>query len=282
MRGSTGRIPSGPAPPSTQDKKARQERSCRAFLCVSLLHESDNVRLGPYKRLYARGAPRRGINLRSKTLDIWAGELARVRAAHWHNVYQWELSHADESDLTGNETEAPLELLRRAHAAGENDDRASAFPLYLEAAEAGSVRAMQTVAWHYWSGTGTAPDLEQAENFFQRAADAGSRLARVRWAQLLGRQQRFENAENILLHPDMANFAPAEFWLAWLRYERCKSRRVAREIRPLLESAASAGHPGAKNLLKRLMATGKLGVLAIPCGLRMSVNTANASSKRKI
>ena len=221
----------------------------------------------------------KGVALTIKTSGIWAIELAREREAYWQLVEEWDRAHSNDDDLLSNETEANRELLRQAGAAAEIDDLSSAFPLYLDAAKAGSALAMETVACRYWTGSGTAPDLDQAEIYYRRAADAGSQMAHIHCARLLFAQLRYEESERVLQHSAISNFAPAAFWLASHRYWRCKSRSVASEIRPLLEYAARAGHPGAKNFLKRLMATGKLGIFAIPKGLLLPVSYPVVSTK---
>jgi hypothetical protein len=69
-------------------------------------------------------------------------------------------------------------------------------------------------------------------------------------------------------------FVPAFFWLAWIRYQRCKSREVCREIRPLLEYAAKRGHPEAEITLARLMVHGKFGLRAIATGIGLLLRSA--------
>jgi TPR repeat protein len=64
-------------------------------------------------------------------------------------------------------------------------------------------------------------------------------------------------------------FVPASYWLARLRYGRARSRKIARQIAPLLEYAADKGHPGAELMLGRLLLSGKLGLRGIPRGLGM-------------
>ena len=71
-------------------------------------------------------------------------------------------------------------------------------------------------------------------------------------------------------------FMPASYWLAWYTYQLSPKRKTAREVRPLLEAASAAGHPGAKLVLARWMTFGKFGLREIPRGFRMSREIAQS------
>lgn len=149
------------------------------------------------------------------------------------------------------------ELVKQASALGERDP--AAFRLYLEAANTGSVMSMARVAWHYWTGTGTAPDVDKAHEYYRRAIEGGSWTATIHYARLLDKLRHYDACDQVLESGVAAGFIPSHFWLAWLRYKRSKTREACREVRPLLEYAARAGHPGAARKLSYWMVLGRFG-----------------------
>ena len=94
-------------------------------------------------------------------------------------------------------------------------------------------------------------------------------MATIAYARLLAEHGQLDESESVLRDGVNRDFAPAYFWLAWLRYERAPTRATCRAIRPLLDYAAVQGHPGAKQTLGRLMVKGRLGLFAIPGGLKL-------------
>jgi TPR repeat protein len=188
--------------------------------------------------------------------------------SHWEQSDLWERGVSNQAELSWTDSEANRALIEKAQAC--RDDRPeAAFRLLLEAAEGGSAWAMESVAWHYHTGTVVAADFGQAADYYHRAITAGSWMATIGYARLLAEHGYFVECEKVLLDGVHFDFVPAFFWLARLRCERSPTRRTCKEIRPLLDYAADQGHPGAKLTLGRLMVKGKLGILAIPRGLRL-------------
>lgn len=202
---------------------------------------------------------------------------ARWRARLWKKCDAWERAHSNESELWWEQPARNRELMQQAEAR-EKTDPAAAFRLYLEAAEAGTAWAMDVVAWHYQTGTLVAADLDKALEYYHCAICAGSWMATLYYARLLAEQGHHDECESVLEDGVASDFVPACFWLAWFRYERCKTRTLCREIRPMLEYAAGKGHPGARIFLARLMTWGKFGLGEIPAGigstLRMALRAA--------
>lgn len=190
----------------------------------------------------------------------------------WQRVQQdsdaWERAHSDDSEMRLKESENNRATLDAAAAMSKTDP--AALQLYLEAAEAGSVFAMQRVGWQYWTGTGTVRDLAKAAEYYRRAIERGSWMATIHYARLLDQLGQFESCDQVLDDGIAAGFVPAYFWLAWLRYKRSKTRQTCREVRPLLEYAAKAGHPGARYRLSQWMLLGKFGALEIFRGFLLS------------
>lgn len=196
----------------------------------------------------------------------WRARLARKSDA-------WERAHSNESELWSQEPLRNRELIDRAYAAYEADP-AESFRLYLEAAEAGSSWAMEEVALQYETGIVAPADFAKAEEYYRRAIGAGSWMATLHYARFLAERGRDDECEGVLQGGVAADFVPACHWLAWFRYYRCPSRGLAREIRPLLDHAAGAGHPRAQVFLAHLQTRGKFGLREIPSGLGSAVRMA--------
>jgi TPR repeat protein len=185
----------------------------------------------------------------------------------------WERAASNEDQLLSAESSESWALIQRA-AEIEEVDGDSAFRLYREAAEAGSVWSLERVGWHYWTGTGVAADRQIALDYYYRAICGGSWRATIHYARLLAELDRFDDCERTLEDGVASGFVPAYFWLAWLRYKRSETAKVRREVRPLLDQAATLGHPEAKMLLARWMMLGKLELRDIPRGWRWTLEGA--------
>ncbi|MFN3388592.1 MAG: tetratricopeptide repeat protein [Allosphingosinicella sp.] len=185
----------------------------------------------------------------------------------------WEKAAAHEDQLVAAESEEAEAIIQRA-AGIEDADQASAFRLYLEAAEAGSAWASARVGWHYWTGTAVAADPELALGYYYRAIGGGSWMAFIHFARILAQLDRHDDCDRTLEEGVACGFVPAYFWLGWLRYQREKTAKVRREVRPLLAHAARHGHPYAQLVLGRWMMLGKLGLRDVPRGVRLTTQGA--------
>lgn len=182
----------------------------------------------------------------------------------WRHSDRWERSRSNDTEMWSKETDRNRETLDAAAGMSETDP--AALQLYLEAAEAGSVVAMGRVGWQFWTGTGTAPDLAKAQEYYRRAIQGGSWTATIHYARLLDELGHHDACDHVLEDGVAAGYVPAYFWLAWLRYKRSPTRETCREVRPLLEYAANAGHPGAIRKLSQWMLLGKFGTHEIVHG----------------
>jgi TPR repeat protein len=178
---------------------------------------------------------------------------------------QWERDNSNEWELWCEESAENLQLIEEANTVWETD-LAAAFRLYLQAADAGSIWAMQVVARCCDEGIGVAADHGLAKDYYLRAINAGSWIATIQYARSLARHGDHAECEKILEDGVRASFAPACFWLAWYRRKRSTSRTARRELRPLLEAAARMGHPAAKSMLRGMMMMGDFGLREIPRG----------------
>jgi TPR repeat protein len=211
--------------------------------------------------------------------ELWEEIRERENASFWALSDDWERSASNDFDLPSEEPEERLSLLQNAQEIFDSDP-AAAFQLRLEAAEAGSVWAMEAVGWHYWTGTGVAADTSLALEYYHRAILGGSWSATIPYARLLAEVGRLEDCDKVLQDGVASDFAPAYFWLACLRYHRDRTTTVRREVWPLLEYAARQGHPAARVYLARWMAHGQLGLLNVPRGCVNMVREIVASLRR--
>lgn len=188
--------------------------------------------------------------------------------SHWDRCDAWEWANSNRDELWWSDSDRNRMLTEEAYVLRESDPEA-AFGMLLEAAEAGSAWAMESLARHYHTGTVVAADYDQAADYYHRAICAGSWMATIAYARLLAEHGDIDESEAVLEDGVRQDFVPAYFWLARLRYDRSPTRATCREIRPLLDYAAKRGHPDAQETLGRLMMKGKYGILAIPRGIRL-------------
>jgi TPR repeat protein len=184
----------------------------------------------------------------------------------WETSDAWDVAHSNEHQLWSRESERSRELIGRALAEG---DASASFQLFLGAADAGSARAMDRVAWHYETGTGVPVDTNRALEYYRLAICAGSWRATLDYSRLLAKFGYVEASDKVLQDGVSLGFEPAYFWLAWRRYKRRPSRKMAAEVLPLLEHAAAKGHPAAKFFLARWMLTGRFGAREIFRGAKL-------------
>jgi TPR repeat protein len=191
----------------------------------------------------------------------------------WEKCDAWERAHSNESELWSEEADQSRELIDRAFAI-QNADRAAAFEIFLEAAEAGSAWAAETVGVHYHAGTDVAADFDKAQEYYRRAICAGSWMATIGYARLLAAHGHYDTCEGVLEDGVSSDFVPAYFWLAWFRYEQSGSRKACGEVRPMLEYAARKGHPGANFYLAKWMLSGRFGLREIWGGIKLTLQFA--------
>ncbi len=177
----------------------------------------------------------------------------------WNVSKLWEQDHSNEWELWIADGEDVRERNERANEVHATDP-SLALQMRKELADKGSTWAMRRVGQHYECAQGVARDLAQAEQYYYRAQLAGSWMATLQLAKLLFDHRINEKWEGILENGVESEFIPANFWLAWYRYKRTPRRETAVEVRPLMEKAASAGHPGARMILARWKGQGKYGL----------------------
>lgn len=103
---------------------------------------------------------------------------------------------------------------------------------------------------------------------YRRAIESGSWFATIGYARLLADHGHFAKCEALLGDGVEQDFIPAFYRLARVRLQQSPGGKTRRAVRPLLERAAEAGHPGAARDLARMKARGQFGFLEIPAGYR--------------
>ena len=197
----------------------------------------------------------------------------RYWARLWERSDRWEQAHRYVTGSWADEDAVNRERIDRAYAMWGSDPDA-AFDMFLEAAEAGSPWALHVVACEYDAGGIVEADPATAEDHYRRAIAAGSWCATINYARLLDAQGRRGECDEVLEGGVANDFDPAFFWLARLRYKRRPTRKVCREVRPLLEHAAGKGHPFAEATLFKWMSLGRFGLREIPKGIAMGMRWA--------
>lgn len=191
----------------------------------------------------------------------------QLYAAVWAAATDWEARLTDAHGFWPDETAENAELIDRARAL-QGADRETALALYHAAADKGSPEALELVAWHYQTGTGVPVDPDRAAEWFRRAIAAGAWRATIAYARHLDALGHTDHADALLQDGIDADFAPAFFWLGYLRARRDPSNATRRAVQPLIEHAAARGHPLAEWTVARWMARGNLGMGNIVAGLR--------------
>jgi TPR repeat protein len=141
-------------------------------------------------------------------------------------------------------------------------DAAGAFRLRKEAAELGDTLARWRLGRMYEAGVGTDPDLSAAYQCYASAAQSSCGSAQVDRARMLlngiGVDPNPPRAVAILEHAARPNrrshggLADAQLMLGKLYLEGQWVKRDERRARQLLEAAAAAGNPEAKDSLKSM------------------------------
>lgn len=202
-----------------------------------------------------------------KWLCDWACGPQHNSVEFWRESKRWEQDASNEWDLWVVDSEGVRERNKHANEVFATD-QSLAFEMYKELADNGSTWAMQQTGWQYEFGQGVKRDLAMAEHYYYQALLAGSWMATLRLAKMLFDHGINEKWVGILENGVESDFIPAKFWLAWYRYKKSPRSKTALEVRPLMEQAAKAGHPGARMILARWKTQGKFGLYEMRQGFQ--------------
>jgi uncharacterized protein len=170
-----------------------------------------------------------------------------------------------ESDLWAREPD--LDRLRAAHGLLKADPGHALREL--EAlAHRGSPMSMVYLGDAFRRGVGTPINIEQSENWFRRAYEAGSVEGLFQLGSLLLNLKRGDDAEKIFSEGVAKNFAPAMDRLATLYLKTGNAEKLA-QAKTLLERATELGNVFAKRHLAGLLLSGRYGVRGMLRGARL-------------
>jgi len=187
----------------------------------------------------------------------------------WDDIYQFDRDYSWEYELWQRQDEALNEACTAARKLGQSDapaDQAASLVKLLELSDAGHPFAMLSVGSRYQKGIGVEKDLKRAAEYYRESLNAGSWLATLYYAGVMYQLGNYEKAFDVLESNVRNKHSPSFFWLAHYRFKRKKSRKVAREIRPLLEYLHEFEHQGARTMLNMLQVLGFYGLREIMIG----------------
>jgi TPR repeat protein len=165
------------------------------------------------------------------------------------------------------EREADPAAIYQAHELSQTDP-AEAFRQYLALAEQGSVWSMAMVGHRFEHGTGTAPDLAEAEKWYFRAYQGGSDYGLIWLGHLYQDSNRYEMAQEVWRSGVARGFVPAMVRLASCYRHLPDWPQRRDEAMALLERGSAAGDLSARMLLAAGMTRGWFGLRHIPDGIR--------------
>lgn len=178
---------------------------------------------------------------------------------------QWEYQQADTS--VAWESEPNFEALSAALA--EYEETPEAFARLLDLAAAGSVVAMTTVGEAYYWGSGISIDSAEAENWLRKAFELGSRRGLLSYGRVLYLRDDLAVAEQIFRKGAAAGWPEAKYRLADIIIQRAPGKSPPAEVGTLIEAAADAGHPFARQWHGRAVVRGRYGVARLPKAFRL-------------
>lgn len=190
----------------------------------------------------------------------------RGTEAFWAYEREWEFAYSsgwepyEGGDQLQDRREYAWELTK--------NDPDNALRQFEALAADGDAWAMGFLGTWYENGTHVEQDLQRAEQYCHDAIRAGSWHATQQLARLLFVHSKEDRWDAILADGDAKGFVLSSVQLARYRYERSPTRATAREVRPLLERAAAAGHPGARLRLARWKIFRYFGLGEIRQGIR--------------
>lgn len=160
------------------------------------------------------------------------------------------------------ENEPDLTRLNEAHGLLETDP-ARAVKELQSLAELGSLSSMLYLGWAYQKGTGVDVDTKQAEIWFRRAYEKGSKLAIYYLGHLYLGQQEYSKAQEVFAVGASMDYAPAIYCLGQMYVDGAGVSKQPDKARALLEQATALGHIFAKRSLAKLLMSGQFGFFSI-------------------
>jgi TPR repeat protein len=195
-----------------------------------------------------------------------------ARAAFDEKAQAWIDTQTNETAMWERESEADQERIRYAHSL-ESSNPAQSLSEYLALAEQGSLWSMVRAA--FASGTGTPPDLAQAEKWYRCAYENGSDEGLLQLGDYYVKTGQFAKAEEVFKTGVERGLTPALYRLAWAYSKSGQWPQKREEALVLLERSSAAGDLYGKLFLARAMIRGWFGLRLIPHGIRLINSVAD-------
>lgn len=198
-------------------------------------------------------------------------ECVTILEAVRRKLQSWRYAQANDVEVIRADPEESA--VRVAHKLWWTDPEIG-FAQFLALAERGSPWSMTMVGCAYESGKGTAADPVQAERWYRRAFECGMQQAQLRLGSIYASRHDLAACEKVYAVGAGENWAPAQYYLAWVKLQQPKTRANLESARLLLEQAAAAGDFGAQCDLAGHLLSGRFGIRRMPSGLRLAAKTS--------
>lgn len=134
-------------------------------------------------------------------------------------------------------------------------------------AEAGSVEAQMRLGWMYQTGRGVKVNLDEARQWYLKAAEGKSPEARFYLGRLYRQERQYQEAMSWFRQSAMQNYLPSIYQLG-VMYELGEGvERDKEQAYKYYEQAAKMGHLRAQRDMGLLMIKGNRGFKQIPQGI---------------
>ena len=161
-----------------------------------------------------------------------------------------------------------LEALQVAHSLFDSQNYSEAAKTYLEFADGAYGRAVYLrLGWMYQFGMGTEKDVEKAEYWYERGAQAGLPEGHYRIGLMRLHTEKFTEAVPFMERAAEAEYAPALFEMGRMYWFGKGVEADQAKAYGYCERAAALGHLFARRALAKRLLRGERGIWRIPLGV---------------
>ena len=159
------------------------------------------------------------------------------------------------------------ENLEKARKLFERGRYEEVFPMYHALAEAGSVEAQLLIGWMYYTGHGVKEDIDQAFQWYHKAADSKSAAGQYFLGTIHRAKKDYQQALQCFEESAAQDYVPA-FYQLGQAYEYGEGVNVQRtKSLEYYQVAAIKGHLMARRVIALMTIKGEFGLKRIPLGL---------------
>ncbi len=135
------------------------------------------------------------------------------------------------------------------------------FDIYIKEAEKGCVACQRFVGWMYFRGEGVSQNVQKANNWMTKAADAGDLEAMFGLGRIFMSESDFENAMHWYQKGMDSEFLPAIYWVARFKRDGLGCAEDKKEALLTFRKSALLGHLQSLREYAVLLMRGDEGVL---------------------